>query len=256
MSVNFEINKNNIGVIDLNFGDKNELYIQEINEVIKVIIEKVQKQYIIRAVLIKSSNPQYFAVGPAIRKIKDLNKNDARYFATVLNKMITHIENIEIPVIAKIEGTVSGIGFDIVAACDFKFATLDSTFADYSVRCGIVSPSALMSRLIFLIGAQKAKEIALLGKKFTAEEMYSFNFLTKVLNKEDINNYINKFLNDFNELSIQSFQSFKITKKFFNAIIQNQINNSPFSIIDVFSELFHSDQSLKSHFESIINLDL
>ncbi|MHB1680570.1 MAG: enoyl-CoA hydratase/isomerase family protein [bacterium] len=253
MAVNFEVNKNNIGVIDLNFGDKNELYIQEINEIIKVVVEQVSKQYTIRAVLIKSSNPQYFAVGPAIKKIKDLDKNDARYFATVLNKMITHIENIELPVIAKIEGTVSGIGFDIVAACDFKFATLDSTFADYSVRCGIVSPSTLISKLIFLIGAQKAKEIALSGKKFSAGEMYSFNFLTKVLNKEDIDNYINKFLNDFNELSIQSF---KITKKFFNAMMQNQINNSPFSIVDIFSELFHSDQSLKSHFESIINLDL
>lgn len=253
MAVNFEVNKNNIGVIDLNFGDKNELYIQEINEIIKVIIEQVSKQYNIRAILIKSSNPQYFAVGPAIKKIKDLDKNDARYFATVLNKMINHIENIEIPVIAKIEGAVSGIGFDIAAACDFKFAALDATFADYSVRCGIVSPSALISKLIFLIGAQKAKEIALSGKKFSAEEMYSFNFLTKVLKKEDIDNYIDKFLNDFNELSIQSL---KITKKFFNAMMQNQINNSPFSIVDIFSELFHSDQSLKSHFESIINLDL
>ncbi|MHB1664605.1 MAG: enoyl-CoA hydratase/isomerase family protein [bacterium] len=253
MAVNFEVNKNNIGIIDLNFGDKNELYIQEINEIIKVIIEQVLKQYNIRAVLIKSSNPQYFAVGPAIKKIKDLDKNDARYFATVLNKMINHIENIEIPVIVKIEGAVSGIGFDIAAACDFKFATLNATFADHSVRCGIVSPSALISKLIFLIGAQKAKEIALSGKKFSAEEMYSFNFLTKVLKKEDIDNYIDKFLNDFNESSIQSL---KITKKFFNAMMQNQINNSPFSLVDIFSELFHSDQSLKSHFESIINLDL
>ena len=253
MAVNFDVNKNNIGVIDLNFGDKNELYIQEINEIIKVITEQVLKQYNIRAVLIKSSNPQYFAIGPAIKKIKDLDKNDARYFATVLNKMINHIENIEIPVIVKIEGTVSGIGFDIAAACDFKFATSDATFADYSVRCGIVSPSALISKLIFLIGAQKAKEIALSGKKFSAEELFSFNFLTKVLNKEDIDNYVNNFLNDFNELSIQSL---KITKKFFNSMMQNQINNSPFSLVDIFSELFHSDQSIKSHFESIINLDL
>ncbi|RZD18357.1 MAG: enoyl-CoA hydratase/isomerase family protein [Candidatus Acididesulfobacter diazotrophicus] len=255
MAVNFEVNKNNIGIIDLNFGNKNELYIQEINEIIKVIIEQVLQQYNIRAVLIKSSNPEYFAVGPAIKKIKDLDKNDARYFATVLNKMINHIENIEIPVIAKIEGIVSGIGFDIAAACDFKFATLDATFADYSVRCGIVSPSALISKLIFLIGAQKAKEIVLSGRKFSAKEMYSFNFLTKVLNKEDedIDNYIDKFLNDFNESSIQSL---KITKKFFNEMMQNQINNSPFSLVDIFSEFFHSDQSLKSHFESIINLDL
>jgi enoyl-CoA hydratase/carnithine racemase len=255
MAVNFEVNKNNIGIIDLNFGNKNELYIQEINEVIKVIIEQVLKQYDIKAVLIKSSNPQYFAVGPAIKKIKDLDKNDARYFATVLNKMINHIENIEIPVIAKIEGIVSGIGFDIAAACDFKFATLDATFADYSVRCGIVSPSALISKLIFLIGAQKAKEIVLSGRKFSAEEMYSFNFLTKVLNKEDgdIDNFIDNFLHDFNESSVQSL---KITKKFFNAMMQNQINNSPFSLVDIFSELFHSNQSLKSHFESIINLDL
>ena len=253
MAVNFEITQNNIGIIDLGFGDKNELYIQEMNEIIKVITEQISGQYSLRAILIKSSNPEYFAVGPSIKKIKDLDKNDARYFTTVLNKMVSHIENIEVPVIAKIKGTVSGIGFDITAACDFKFATIKSTFADYSVRCGIVSPSALISRLIFLIGAQKAKEIALSGKRFSAEEMHSFSFLTNVLTEEDIDGYVDNFLNDFNELSAESL---KITKKFFNEMMQNQIKNSPFPMVDVFSELFHSNKFLKAHLESIINLNL
>lgn len=250
MPIKYEYRDDHIGIIDLGFGDRNTFSIPEINGIIQIFKEKIENNLDIRAILIKSSNPKFFATGPFINEIKDMDKEGARYYGTVLNNMLKHIEETNVPVVCIIKGIVTGIGFDIVSVCDFRFATPDSVFADYSIKYGIISPSLLMLRLNFLIGAQNTKELLLTGREFTGNDLFLFNFLTKLYNADEIDKNVNGFLDIFANLPLDSL---RLTKGIFNRMRQDCLKNQSVSFIDIFSEFISLNKGLTGITDSTIN---
>lgn len=242
MSIRFECKNSCIALIDIDLGNRNTFNIPEMNELIKIFEEHIEKELDLKAILIKSSNLDFFATGPAIKEIENLDKDGARYYITILNMMTKHIQESSVPIICVVKGTVTGIGLDIVSSADFRFAIKDSVFADVSSKYGLLSPSSMALRLSFLIGVQRAKEIILSGKDYSGEDMYNFNYLTNVFSPDEIDKRVNDFLNGFKELSIDSL---RLKKRFFIDLWKNYIKNNQFPMDDIFSELLRSGKDWK-----------
>lgn len=242
MPIRFECKNSCIAVIDMDLGDKNTFNISEMNELIKIFEEHIEKELDLKAILIKSSNPAFFATGPAVKEIENLDKDGARYYITILNMMTKHIQESSVPVICVVKGTVTGIGLDILSSADFRFASKDSVFADVSSKYGLLSPSSMAVRLSFLIGVQRAKEIILSGKNYSGEDLYNFNYLTNVFSSDEIDKKADDFLNGFKELSVDSL---RLKKRFFIDLWKNYLKNNQFPMDDIFSELLRSGKDWK-----------
>ncbi|RZD14637.1 MAG: enoyl-CoA hydratase/isomerase family protein [Candidatus Acidulodesulfobacterium ferriphilum] len=242
MPIRFECKNSCVALIDIDLGNKNTFNISEMNELIKIFEEHIEKELDLKAILIKSSNADFYATGPAVKEIKNLDKDGARYYITILNRMTKHIQESPVPVICVVKGAVSGIGFDIVSSADFRFALKDTVFADVSSKYGLLSPSSIALRLSFLIGVQRAKEIILSGKDYSGRDLYNFNFLTNIFDADEIDTRVDDFLNKFKELSIDSL---RLKKRFFIDLWKNYIKNNQFPVDDIFSELLKSGKDWK-----------
>lgn len=87
-----------------------------------------------------------------------------------LQKSFTRIETCRKPVIAAIQGVCYGGGIDLITACDIRHASADATFSVKEVDLGIVADIGTLQRLPKIVGEGRAREWALTGKVFKADE--------------------------------------------------------------------------------------
>ncbi len=99
---------------------------------------------------------------------------------TWLQPIMTKIEKMEKPVIAKINGYCFGAGFELALACDFRFAVSSATFTMPESRVGIITDVGGTIRLTRLVGITIAKDIIMTGRTFDAQEAYRLGILSGV----------------------------------------------------------------------------
>jgi enoyl-CoA hydratase/carnithine racemase len=81
------------------------------------------------------------------------------------------MEQLPIPVVASIRGTVFGGGLEIALACDMIIAAKSTRFGSVEVTIGIAPIMGAVQRLVQRIGVARAKEFAMLGRRHDAETM-------------------------------------------------------------------------------------
>lgn len=91
------------------------------------------------------------------------------------------LANLDQLTIAAIQGPCLGAGMELVLACDFRIATTSAFFALPQVLYGTPPDIGQNYRLPELIGLAKAKEIVILGQRFSATEAGGWGLLTRLV---------------------------------------------------------------------------
>lgn len=97
-----------------------------------------------------------------------------------LQASLTALEDLRIPVIAAIDGACIGGGIDLITACDIRIATRAATFAVEEINLGLAADVGTLQRLPTLIPPGIARELALTGRRFSAEEALGWGLCSKV----------------------------------------------------------------------------
>lgn len=90
------------------------------------------------------------------------------------------------PVIAAVNGLAMGGGCEFVVNCDLVVAAEDAYFGLPEVKRGLAAIGGALPRLIRTIGLQRASEFAMTGRKVTAQEMYQWGVVNKVVPKDQV----------------------------------------------------------------------
>lgn len=85
------------------------------------------------------------------------------------------------PVIGAINGLCVTGGLEIALACDLLLASSEARFADTHVKVGLLPGWGGSVRLQQRVGAVRAKELALTGRFFSAQEAYDWGLLNRVV---------------------------------------------------------------------------
>lgn len=86
-----------------------------------------------------------------------------------LQDCFTTPETCRKPVIAAIHGHCIGGGVDLTTACDIRLCTADATFAIHETKIAIVADVGTLQRISGIVGKGMAREMALTGKRITAD---------------------------------------------------------------------------------------
>lgn len=123
-----------------------------------------------------------FTSGANIYEMADLESfDDAKMFITELHGACQAMWDVPVVTIAKINGLCLGGGLELAAACDFRYATRESTFSMPETKYGI--PSVIEARrLVNIIGWQKTKEMVYLAKVYNATEVETWGLVDKCCN--------------------------------------------------------------------------
>jgi 2-(1,2-epoxy-1,2-dihydrophenyl)acetyl-CoA isomerase len=85
------------------------------------------------------------------------------------------------PVIAAVHGYALGAGCEFALCCDLIVASADATFGFPEVGVGLGVTGGISRLLPLTVGMAKAKELVLLGERFSAEQALDFRLINWVV---------------------------------------------------------------------------
>jgi 2-oxoglutaroyl-CoA hydrolase len=105
------------------------------------------------------------------------------------------------PVIARLEGYVFGVGFELALACDFRVAAEDVQLALPEATIGMIPGSGGTQRLARLVGLGRAKDIVMRGRRVGAEEALALGLVTQVVPAAELDATVASLCHELRRLS-------------------------------------------------------
>lgn len=119
----------------------------------------------------------------------------------IVQKAINCLEELEVPVIAAVNGPAVGGGAELALACDFRIAGEKARFIFPEVRLGFIPDGGAIPRLVRLLGYGKAKELILTGRVVEAEEAERIGLVNKCVSSEELMAEARRLSNQLSECS-------------------------------------------------------
>jgi enoyl-CoA hydratase/carnithine racemase len=96
------------------------------------------------------------------------------------------LHKLEIPLIAAVNGSAIGAGFDLACMCDLRIASSRAVVGETFVNLGIIPGDGGAWFLQRLVGYQRAAELALTGRLVKADEALSMGLFLEVVEPEQL----------------------------------------------------------------------
>lgn len=178
-----------VATVTLNRSDRlnamNGAMFREIGEAFRWL----DQQSGIRAVIL-AANGKHFTAGLDLKEsgsVLSATEGDPARVREKLRRHILHLQDCftaleacRAPVIAAIHGACLGGGIDLVTACDIRIASSDTWFAIQEINVAIVADVGTLQRAPYLLPNGILRELALTGRKFTAEEAGKYGFVNHI----------------------------------------------------------------------------
>jgi len=137
------------------------------------------------AAVILTGAPAIFSGGmdlrdPAFAGLEDMGLAEVRALAERGPRMVRAWAEIEIPVIAAVEGPCIGGGVVLAAICDFRVAGQGARFGAPEVAVGLNMGWHSVPRLTGLVGGPATRRLLMLGEEWDAGEAQRLGFVDRV----------------------------------------------------------------------------
>jgi len=152
---------------------------EELRDVVRVMVEDDALR-----VLIFTGTGRAFSAGEDVRGMGDLSGVGPKGFrrrVRMIHNVFDEIEQMEVPVIAAINGVAAGGGLELALSCDFRFAADTARMGLPENNVGLIPGSGGISRLVKLVGPSKAKRLVMTGEIVPAETALAFGLVDEVV---------------------------------------------------------------------------
>jgi enoyl-CoA hydratase/carnithine racemase len=132
--------------------------------------------------IVISGNDKVFAAGADIKMMSEVDLVGALELGRKPNVFAT-IAGIRTPVIAAVSGYALGGGLELALACDMIVAAETAEFGFPETMIGIIPGGGGTQRLTRLAGKQRAMELILTGRRFSAQEANELGIVSSIAKK-------------------------------------------------------------------------
>jgi 2-(1,2-epoxy-1,2-dihydrophenyl)acetyl-CoA isomerase len=114
-----------------------------------------------------------------------------------------------LPVLAVVQGTAAGFGFDLALACDIRLASSTATFTSAFARIGLVPDGGSTFTLPRLVGVGRSMRILMSGETLDAREAYSIGMVEEVIEDPVLESGVRRIVDSLLESAGSSIRSIK-----------------------------------------------
>jgi enoyl-CoA hydratase/carnithine racemase len=168
----------------------------------------------IRVILIQG-NQKKFSPGADVKELNNLNTKSAK--SNGLFNFFDKIKEINIPLIAAVEGYALGGGMELALLCDIIIASRESKFGQPEVNLGLIPGIGGTQRLKYYLGKHNANFICMTGELISGQRAYELGFVSILLDK---NNFSTEAIKVTNKIAQKPKSSLIEIKK----LISNNVN--------------------------------
>jgi enoyl-CoA hydratase/carnithine racemase len=137
-----------------------------------------------RAVLLKSGL-RHFSAGADTSLFADAMGHDGKLSVSPL-AFLRELESFPIPIVAAVQGVCVGGGFEMALACDFVIAARSAKIGSVEATIGINPLMGAIQRQVQRAGVARAKEMAMLGRRYDTETLERWNIINRVVDDEKL----------------------------------------------------------------------
>lgn len=185
-NVTYEV-KEDIGTITINRPKKKNALNRATRMELRKLLEEITSSKELRVLIITGAGQDAFIAGADIPEMKEMNHWDMMdYLSTLSQQLYTDFGNLEIPVIAMINGYCFGGGLELALACDIRIASEHASFGQPEIRLGIMPGGGATQRLPGLVGPAIAKELMFTGRIIDAQEALRIGLVNRVVPKDKL----------------------------------------------------------------------
>ena len=143
----------------------------------------------IRCVILTGAGP-VFSSGGNVKDMRRFFEQDIspelirEEYRNGIQRIPRALYNLDVPVIAAVNGAAIGAGLDLACMCDIRIASDRATFAESFVKVGIVPGDGGAWLLPRVVGMSKASEMAFTGEAISAAEALACGLASRVVAPE------------------------------------------------------------------------
>ncbi|MCP4007420.1 MAG: enoyl-CoA hydratase/isomerase family protein, partial [bacterium] len=136
-------------------------------------------------------------------------------------QMIWDLLDVEVPIVAALNGHAVGLGASLALLCDTIFMAETATLADPHVRVGIVAGDGGVAIWPLVLGPARAKQYLMTGDAVNAQEAERLGLVNRVVSAEELQDQAMAFAT---KLSAGAPLAVRYTKQAVNKLVKNALN--------------------------------
>jgi len=170
-------------VITLNRPQRLNTFNEAMHRALKIALDEAEIDLSCRALLLTGAGRGFCAGQDLSDRVTrggikpDLGKS----IDTLYNPLIRRLRNLPFPVVAAVNGVAAGAGANIALNCDITLAARSANFVQSFARIGLVPDSGGTWILPRLVGAARARGLALLAEPVAAEKAEGWGLIWKAV---------------------------------------------------------------------------
>lgn len=207
-----------IATITMTRPKQRNAFTQELRDFLSAKVTEIAGRRDIDVVIITGSGGSFSGGGDIKGMLKNQPKEgqpgaDYRKRIYAINDWIQRLRNLEVPVIAAVDGAAYGGGFSLALCADFILCSPTARFCSVFCRIGAVPDCGIMYVLPRMVGLQRAKEIMYTGRPIPAEEATEIGLAFDIHPAEELQDAALAFAK---RLQPASRKAFALTKRITN----------------------------------------
>lgn len=154
-------------------------------------LERIHDDRSVRAVILTGAGTAFSSGGD----IKDMERQSSgqvggmqirHEYRRGIQRLPLALFNLEVPVIAAVNGAAMGAGLDLACMCDVRIASEHAKFAESFVKLGIIPGDGGAWLLQRIVGLSRAAEMTLTGDPIDAQQALAWGLVSRVVPAEQL----------------------------------------------------------------------
>jgi enoyl-CoA hydratase/carnithine racemase len=156
------------------------------------LCDELRQDYSVKVIILTGAGSSFCAGG----NVKDMRDRSGIFagspvalrdsYRNGIQRIPTALYNLDIPIVAAINGHAIGAGLDLTCMCDVRIAAEGAKFSESFVKLGIVPGDGGAWLLPRVIGMPKASLMALTGDMIDAQTALEYGLVTEVVPSEKL----------------------------------------------------------------------
>src|SRR5437868_11904645 len=162
-------------------------------------LDAIEEDDSLEGVVILSAKKSIFIAGADLKTLlRQAQTGEMRSFIAEGQRVFNRLAALKIPTCVAIHGACAGGGYEVTLACDWRVASDDpaTRIGLPETTVGLIPAWAGGTRLPRLIGAEKAAEVIVKGKLYSAQEAKQLGLVDEIVSHEKLLEAARKKLRD------------------------------------------------------------
>lgn len=154
-------------------------------------LDRIHQDRSVRAVIITGAGAAFSSGG----NVKDMERHASGQLSGMeirqnyrcgIQRLPLALFNLEVPVIAAVNGAAIGAGLDLACMCDIRIASTQAKFAESFVKLGLIPGDGGAWLLQRIIGISRAAELTFTAQMIDADQALAWNLVSRVVPPPDL----------------------------------------------------------------------